>query len=160
MRPHLLTQSIAVTLSVLLLSGGCGMKMPKLGLPKVHKITVQQGNIVTQEMVDQLKPGMTRNQILFIMGDPVMKNPFNKDRWDYIYFVNVPGFPEEQRKMSLFFENDKLASFAGNYTPSDMAEPPPPPVAPEHIIEDLPPDEEDDGDRPQPIEGDGPPDPA
>lgn len=134
--------------------------MPKLGLPKVHKITIQQGNIVTQEMVDQLKPGMTRNQILFIMGDPVIKNPFNKDQWDYIYYVKVPGFPEEQRKMSLQFENDRLASFSGNFTPTETAEAPPPPVAPEHVIEDLPPEEDDDDPMPGPIEGEAPPDPA
>ncbi len=147
-------------LSALVLASGCGMKMPKLGLPKVHKITIQQGNIVTQEMVDQLKPGMTRNQILFIMGDPVMKNPFNQDRWDYIYFINVPGYPEEQRKMSLFFESDRLASFSGNWTPSNVEEAPAPPVAPERIIEDLPPEEKDDAERPGPIEGAAPADPS
>jgi len=145
-------------LSSLLLTAGCGMKMPKLGLPKVHKITIQQGNIVTQEMVDQLKPGMTRNQILFIMGDPVIRNPFNKDRWDYIYFINAPGFPEEQRKMSLYFENDRLASFSGNFTPTDTEPAPPPPVAPEHIIEDLPPEDDDGENRPGPIEGPAPAD--
>lgn len=155
--PIVLTVS---ALAALVLASGCGMKMPKLGLPKVHKITIQQGNIVTQEMVDQLKPGMTRNQILFIMGDPVMKNPFNQDRWDYIYFLKVPGFPEEQRKMSLYFEDDRLASFSGNFTPSDVEEPPPPPVAPEHIIEDLPPEEDDESERPGPIDGPAPADPA
>ena len=46
-------------------------------LPRVHKVSVQQGNVITQEMVDQLKPGMTRSQIAFIMGEPILRSAFN-----------------------------------------------------------------------------------
>ena len=52
---------------------------------QVYKLNVQQGNIVTQEMLDQLKPGMKKNQVAYIMGNPVLKDTFSERHWDYIY---------------------------------------------------------------------------
>ena len=69
-------------------------------------------------MVDKLKPGMTRRQVAFIMGEPVMRNPFNADRWDYVYTIMVPRVGEQQVHMSLFFENELLTRFAGDYAPT------------------------------------------
>ncbi len=108
------------------LLAGCSMsmpkmprlKMPKLGIPKVHKITVQQGNVITQEMIDSLKPGMTRAQVAFVMGEPVVRNTFDQDRWDYIYTLEVPGILDRDLRISLHFEEDKLAYFTGDYVPS------------------------------------------
>ena len=94
-------------------------KMPKFKIPRVHKITVQQGNVITQEMVDQLKPGMTREQVAFIMGEPVVRNIFNQDRWDYIYTIKVPGRFENEQRFTVFFENDALSSLTGDLAPSD-----------------------------------------
>lgn len=111
-----------------------------LHMPRVHKVTVQQGNVITQPMIDRLKPGMTRNQVLFVLGQPVMRNPFNDNRWDYVYTVEVPGQFQNQTYLSLFFENDRLASFSGNYTPTSAKEPEPE-IAPEHIIADPPPED-------------------
>lgn len=111
------TLSIAA-LSTLILVAGCSFHMPKLGLPRVHKITVQQGNVITQEMVDQLKPGMTRSQVAFIMGEPIFRNSFDGDRWDYIYTVEIPGLYEDERRVSLYFDDDLLAYFTGDYAPS------------------------------------------
>jgi outer membrane protein assembly factor BamE len=88
-------------------------------LPRVHRITIQQGNVMSQEMIDKLKPGMTRRQVAFIMGEPVMRNTFNDDRWDYVYSVMVPGFGTDIQRMSLFFEDDKLAYFSGDMAPTD-----------------------------------------
>jgi outer membrane protein assembly factor BamE len=89
-------------------------------LPRVHRVTVQQGNVISQEMVDRLKPGMTRRQVAFIMGEPVLRNSFDPERWDYVYFVRVPNFGEQQARVSLFFENDVLSSFSGDFAPSSM----------------------------------------
>ncbi len=86
--------------------------------PRVHRITVQQGNVVTQEMIDKLKPGMTRRQVAFIMGEPVLHNPFDADRWDYVYTIVVPRVGESHVRMSLFFDNDLLARFSGDLKPS------------------------------------------
>ena len=95
-------------------------KMPKFSLkmPRVHKITVQQGNVITQEMIDRLKPGMTKEQVAFVMGEPVVRNTFNQDRWDYIYTINAPGRFEDEKRVTLYFENGLLASFSGDYAPS------------------------------------------
>ena len=93
-------------------------------MPRVHKISVQQGNLITQEMVDQLKPGMTRSQVAYIMGEPIFRSTFRDDRWDYVYTLNVPGYFEREMKMSLYFEDDALAYFTGDLSPSEAAETP------------------------------------
>jgi DNA repair protein RecN (Recombination protein N) len=92
--------------------------MPRVGLPRVHKVAVQQGNVITQDMVNRLRPGMTRSQVAYVMGEPVFRNAFNDDRWDYLYTLDIPGYYQEQKRMSLYFENDVLAYFTGDYAPS------------------------------------------
>jgi outer membrane protein assembly factor BamE len=99
------------------------LKMPEFKMPRVHKINVQQGNLITQEMIDKLKPGMSRSQVAFIMGEPIYRNTFNEDRWDYIYTITVPGFFETDMRMSLFFEDDALSYFTGDLAPSNNTEP-------------------------------------
>jgi outer membrane protein assembly factor BamE len=89
-----------------------------IGLPRVHKVTVQQGNVITQEMIDRLKPGMTRSQVAFVMGEPVLRHAFSEDRWDYIYTLQIPGYYNDQKRVSLYFENDVLAYFTGDYAPT------------------------------------------
>ncbi len=95
--------------------------MPHFSLPRVHKVTVQQGNVITQDMIDKLKPGMTRSQVAYVMGEPVFRNPFDNNRWDYIYTIEVPGYYKDQKKVSVYFNNDVLAYFTGDFAPSDNA---------------------------------------
>ena len=78
----------------MLLVAGCAM--PQLKLPRLYRVTVQQGNVITQNMIDQLKPGMTRRQVAYIMGEPVLRNTFNEDRWDYIYTIYLPGYYDQE----------------------------------------------------------------
>ncbi len=92
-------------------------------LPRVHRITIQQGNVMTQEMIDKLKPGMTRTQVAFVMGEPVIRNTFDDNRWDYVYSVLIPNVGSETVRMSLFFENDALAYFTGDLAPSSITKP-------------------------------------
>ncbi len=87
-------------------------------LPRVYRLTVQQGNVITQEMVDSLKPGMTREQVAYIMGEPVVRNPFDQDRWDYVYTLRVPRFVDDQARLSLFFADGQLTHFSGDFKPS------------------------------------------
>lgn len=87
-------------------------------LPRVYKVTVQQGNVITQQMVDSLEPGMTQEQVAYVMGKPVIKNPFDQDRWDYVYTLRVPGVVEDRMKMSLFFTDGLLSHFVGDLAPS------------------------------------------
>ena len=106
-------------------------------LPRVHKIVIQQGNVITQEMVDRLKPGMTRRQVAFVMGEPVLRNDFTPDRWDYVYSIQLPNQPTEVHRLSLFFEDEVLAYFTGDFAPTSAqkdaetpaAAPPPDPTA-------------------------------
>ena len=91
-------------------------------LPRVYRLSVQQGNVITQEMVDGLKPGMTPEQVAFVMGEPVVRNPFDQNRWDYVYTLRVPGYVDEQVTMSLFFADGKLSHFTGDYAPGEEGE--------------------------------------
>ena len=103
--------AVCLTVCSLLLVGACS-------LPRVHKVTVQQGNVITQEMIDRLKPGMTPSQVAFVMGEPVLRHAFGEDRWDYIYTLQIPGYYNEQKRVSLYFENGVLAYFTGDYAPT------------------------------------------
>ena len=100
--------------------GGCSLsqlKLPELKIPRVYKLSVQQGNMITQEMVDRLKPGMTRNQVEFVMGRPVLSDPFNDDQWVYVYSLELPDYFTHAFKMVLAFEGDTLATITGDYVP-------------------------------------------
>ncbi|MEM8766608.1 MAG: outer membrane protein assembly factor BamE [Pseudomonadota bacterium] len=94
--------------------------MPKI--PRVHKLQVQQGNVITQQMIDKLKPGMTRSQVAFVMGEPVVRNAFNDDRWDYVYSIELPGVFSSSQLVSLFFVEDQLAYFTGDMIPTAQSE--------------------------------------
>ncbi len=104
--------------------GGCSLsqlKLPELKIPRVYKLSVQQGNVITQEMVDRLTPGMTRNQVEFVMGKPVLADPFKQDRWVYVYTLEVPDYFTQNFRMVLTFEDDTLATISGDYLPQDAA---------------------------------------
>ena len=88
--------------------------------PLLHKIDIQQGNVVDQEMLDQLKPGMDKKQVKFIMGTPVLIDPFHNERWEYIYSFREGGTVREQRHITLHFENDKLAYISGDIEISNI----------------------------------------
>lgn len=87
------------------------------GFPGVYRIDVQQGNVVTQEMVDQLRPGMTTRQVRFIMGTPLIQDTFAPDRWDYLYSLQAGHRARTQERISLTFENDLLVGLSGDFTP-------------------------------------------
>ena len=113
---------------VLALLGGCGW-------PRVHKVIVQQGNVISQEMIDKLKPGMTRSQVAYIMGEPVVRNTFNDSRWDYVYTLENPGVYEVNSSMSLFFSNDRLTHFVGDLAPSSVTAAAEEEAAEEEVVE-------------------------
>lgn len=94
---------------------GCG-SVDKL--PFVHRIDVQQGNIVTQEMVDQLKPGMTKRQVQFTLGSPMIVDVFHQERWDYLYRMTPGKGAIEQKRVTLHFKDDALVQIEGDYRPN------------------------------------------
>jgi len=69
-------------------------------------------------MIDQLKPGMSTEQVEYIMGSPLIKDTFNAKRWDYIYNIKKGKEPLEQHRLSIFFKADKLDYFTGDFIPS------------------------------------------
>lgn len=86
--------------------------------PGVYKIDVQQGNVVTQDMIDQLRPGMTRSQVRFIMGNPLLTDTFHANRWDYLYSIQPGGGKRLQERVSVIFNgNDQLAGLSGDFMP-------------------------------------------
>ena len=91
------------------------------GFPGVYRINVEQGNIITQDMVDQLKPGMSRRQVRYILGTPLVNDTFNQDRWDYSYVMRNGRQVLEQNTLTVFFEGDELVRVEGDLAPSDPA---------------------------------------
>jgi outer membrane protein assembly factor BamE len=102
-----------LTLFVFLLLAGCS-SVPSL----LYKIEIQQGNLITQELVDKLKPGMTRAQVRFVLGSPMISDAFHHNRWDYVYRLEQKGDLVEQRQLTVFFEDDKLIRIDGSFSPS------------------------------------------
>ena len=89
-------------------------------LPFVYKQDIHQGNVISQEMVDQLRPGMNKRQVTFIMGAPLMTDPFHDERWDYVY-SNQPGDePRVQKNITLIFKGDELAELQGDFRPGTL----------------------------------------
>lgn len=87
-------------------------------VPGVYKLDIQQGNIITQDMVDQLRPGMTTRQVRFIMGTPLITDTFSPQRWDYLYSIQPGGENRHQERISLFFdEQDQLTGLTGDFQP-------------------------------------------
>mgnify|MGYP001380276973 CR=1 FL=1 len=103
-----------------LILGACS-SLPVPQFPGVYKIPIAQGNIITQEMVDQLEPGMTPRQVIFVMGSPLVRDPYNQQRWDYVYNYQPGGGERGQERLTLYFENDELVRFEGDFEPGPDA---------------------------------------
>lgn len=94
-----------------LLNAGCSSTLPSV---KPYKVDVQQGNVVTYKMMQQLKPGMTKSQVRFVMGSPLIQDSFHTNRWDYFYQMRKDGQVFEQRRVILSFKDDLLADIGGD----------------------------------------------
>ncbi|MSP97735.1 MAG: outer membrane protein assembly factor BamE [Betaproteobacteria bacterium] len=92
--------------------------IPSIGAIKTYRIEIQQGNFLSQEMVSQLKPGMTREQVRFVLGTPLVTDIFHANRWDYVFYREAAGGTVEHRQLSVFFEDDRLARVTGDVKPA------------------------------------------
>ncbi|MBM3350680.1 MAG: outer membrane protein assembly factor BamE [Betaproteobacteria bacterium] len=101
-----------------LFCSACGTAVPTI---KPYKMDVQQGNVVTSKMLLQLRPGMTKSQVRFIMGTPLVQDSFHGNRWDYVYQMREAGKVIEQRRVILDFEKDLLKAVRGDVVPSGSA---------------------------------------
>lgn len=84
-----------------------------------YRPDVHQGNIITQEMVDQLRIGMTREQVRFMLGTPLLASEFHKNRVDYVYYLNPRRGPVQNRRLTLFFKDNRLDKFNADPMPRD-----------------------------------------
>src|SRR5579863_3336367 len=76
----------------------------------VYRINIQQGNFLKQADVDQVQPGMTRSQVRYLLGTPMVADSFNKERWDYIYYLKKGRTRHvDSRRVTVYFDGDKVA---------------------------------------------------
>jgi len=97
--------------------------VPKIPGLTPYRMTIQQGNYLSQDMVAQLKPGMTREQVRYVLGTPLVTDMFHADRWDYVFYRELPDGKREQRSLSVVFEKDKLARVVGDLLPAEGTAP-------------------------------------
>lgn len=88
----------------------------------VYKIDINQGNYLSQDMVDKLKPGMTEAQVKQILGTPLVESPFRKDRWDYVYEYSRGGRVIEHRKFAVYFADGKVTRWEGDQLPATVVD--------------------------------------
>jgi outer membrane protein assembly factor BamE len=117
---HFTARLVCCLFLAISLSGCSKFSLPKI--PGIYKFDIQQGNLITQDMIDQLKPGMTKPQVRFIMGTPLIADTFSQDRWDYFYSLQ-PGdrSGEVRERMAIFFKDDVLVGFRGDFVPGQNA---------------------------------------
>jgi len=114
-------QKLLITLlcSASLTITACASKGPEGAAPTLgYRPNLQQGNVIEQDMVNKLQPGMTKAQVRNLMGTPVLTDSFHQDRWDYFYSMLTTGGDYEERRMTLFFSEGVLVGIDGNLRPA------------------------------------------
>ncbi len=101
-----------LSLAGALLLTGCGV---------IYKVNIAQGNKFEQKDLEDLRPGLTKNQVLSILGTPAVQDPFHADRWDYVYYYkNHRSGTTDTKELTLFFENGRLARMEGDTLPENV----------------------------------------
>jgi outer membrane protein assembly factor BamE len=109
---------------------GCkSVEVPKVPGVTPYRMVIQQGNFISDEIVAQLKPGMSKEQVRFVLGTPLVTDIFHADRWDYVFFREMPNGKREQRNLSVLFQDGKLARVIGDLLPGRGEPPKPAPAA-------------------------------
>ena len=117
---------LILSLSTLPLSS-CGL---------VHRIDIQQGNIIEEETLHKLTIGMSKERVQFVMGSPLLTDVFHNDRWDYYYSFQKKGDDLKKRHVSLIFERDQLVQIEGD-VPAVLQQPTPSPLPEEEAKEPI-----------------------
>lgn len=114
---------LPLALAVGALVGGCSSfdnaSQRVAGLVTPYKVEVVQGNFVSREQVEAMKPGMSRQQVRDILGTPLVTSVFHADRWDYVFTLKRQGVPAQERKLAVFFKGDALERVEGDAMPSE-----------------------------------------
>ena len=116
----MITRKVVIFIALLMLFAGCARNTEGgWKAPLVYRIDVQQGNVVDQSMINKLRPGMEKNQVKFIMGTPLLIDPFHDDRWEYLYSMEPGSGEREQRHITLYFKDEKLDRIDGDIVISE-----------------------------------------
>jgi len=108
--------------AAVLAAAGCGSMSITDYLPKFmtpYRPDVQQGNVITSDMVEQLRTGMSRDQVKFMLGTPLLADAFHPDRWDYLYYLNPRLGSRQRRNLVVYFKDNRLDHFTSDPMPPE-----------------------------------------
>jgi outer membrane protein assembly factor BamE len=120
---------IAITLPATLISAGCaGLGEQVVSVtdvipnaldraPFIYRPTIQQGNAISQDKINELQPGMSKRQVRFVLGTPMLTDVFHANRWDFVYTIGEGSRPSEIKRVTLLFEDDRLSAIQGDLRP-------------------------------------------
>ena len=113
----------ALVAAACVLAAGCGtVDRGTRGIANLitpYKVEVVQGNFVSKEQVEAVKPGMSRQQVRDILGTPLVTSVFHSDRWDYVFTLKRQGVQTQERKLAVFFKGDVMERVVGDEMPSE-----------------------------------------
>jgi outer membrane protein assembly factor BamE len=114
---------VAFVLAACAAATGCGSfdgaTQRLAGIVTPYKVEVVQGNFVSKEQVEAVKPGMSRQQVRDILGTPLVTSVFHSDRWDYVFTLKRQGVQTQERKLAVFFKGDVMERVVGDEMPSE-----------------------------------------
>jgi outer membrane protein assembly factor BamE len=119
------TRGLAACIAVMAIAGltacsSVGSKMPSIeSVVTPYKIDIVQGNVVTREQAQALRPGMAREQVRDLLGSPLLTSVFHADRWDYVFTFRRQGLPTQSRRLTVFFKDSVLERFDSDELPSE-----------------------------------------
>ncbi len=93
------------------------------GCISLYTPEVQQGNVVSAEMLETLKVGMSKRQVVFLLGTPLITDPFHQERWDYFYSLSKNGGKAAHRHLVVHFKGDEVVSLEGDLAPQSTKTP-------------------------------------
>ena len=114
------SRSLTIALPLVAMLASC------TGFP--YKLDVPQGNLVSAEQLEKLEIGMTRNQVRFVLGTPLVTDPFHSDRWDYFYCLRHDDKLTATKRLTVVFTNDALSAVSGDDVPARLASATPAPT--------------------------------
>ncbi|MEK9776594.1 MAG: outer membrane protein assembly factor BamE [Quisquiliibacterium sp.] len=107
-----------VIAATMLMTAGCGpRRADSSGIFEPHKIDIPQGNYLTQEMLNRVKPGMNRAQVRAALGTPLLNQLFHDDRWDYVFSYRYASGRLEQRSVTILFKGDQVSEILADKLP-------------------------------------------
>lgn len=112
----------AAALLAALLAAGCSSWNTDgdvFGMLSPYRVDIQQGNVVTQDQIERIKPGMHRLQVRDVLGTPLLTDAFHADRWDYVFTLRQPGRPLQRRSVVLVFDGDVLKTVTAPELPTE-----------------------------------------